>query len=66
MPRRLSTPLRSSSTPEPQQGQGVIEYTLVICLCAVTVVVLLLVLGEQVATLFTGMYERLASILASG
>ena len=63
MPRRKSTPLRSSGVPEPQQGQGAVEYALVICLFAVTVVVVLMVLGEQVATLLTAVYQRLASLL---
>ena len=53
--------MRSSGTP--QQGQGVVEYTLVICLFAVTVVVVLMVLGEQVATLLAAVYERIASLL---
>ena len=63
MPSRAPTPLRSSDTPGSQQGQGAVEYALVICLCAVTVVVVLLVLGEQVATLLTAVYERIAALL---
>ena len=63
MPRRIPTPMRSSDTPESQQGQGVVEYTLVICLVAVTVVVILMVLGDQVAMLLTTVYERIASLL---
>ena len=63
MPPRAPTPLPSSDTPGSQQGQGVVEYALVICLCAVTVVVVLLVLGEQVATLLTAVYERIAALL---
>ncbi len=63
MPRRISTPRRSSSLSEPQHGQGVVEYTLVICLCAVTVVVVLLVLGDQIATLLADVYDRIASLL---
>ncbi len=54
--------MRSSDAPEPQQGQGVVEYTLVICLFAVTLVVVLMVLGDQVATLLTAVYERIASL----
>ncbi len=63
MPPRAPTPLHSSDTPGSQQGPGVIEYALVICLCAVTVVVVLLVLGEQIAMLLTAVYERIAALL---
>ena len=55
--------MRSSGMPELQQGQGVVEYAVVICLFAVTVVVILMVLGDQVATLLTAVYERIASLL---
>ncbi len=63
MPPRRSTPLCSSGAPDSQQGQGVVEYTLVICLVAVTLVVVLLVLGEQIAHLLTAVSERIASLL---
>ena len=63
MSRWIPRPLRPSGRPEPQHGQGVVEYTLVICLCAVTVVVVLLVLGDQIATLLTALYERIVSLL---
>ena len=63
MPPRALTPLHSSDTPGSQHGQGVVEYALVICLCAVTVVVVLMVLGDQVAMLLAAVYERIASLL---
>ena len=63
MPPRVPTPLHSSDTPGSQHGQGVVEYVLVICLCAVTAVVVLLVLGDQVAMLLAAVYERIASLL---
>ncbi len=55
--------MRASGGSEPQQGQGVVEYALVIALFAVTLVVMLMVLGDQIANLLTAVYESIASLL---
>jgi pilus assembly protein Flp/PilA len=42
-----------------EEGQGMVEYGLIIALIAVVVVVALGPLGEQIATLFTGVKDDL-------
>lgn len=45
-----------------ESGQGMVEYGLIIALIAVVVVVALLVLGPQVAKLFTDVGKNLPTV----
>jgi pilus assembly protein Flp/PilA len=49
-------------TMKDEQGQGMVEYGLIIGLIAVVVIAALVILGPKIATLFQGVASKLPSI----
>jgi len=47
---------------EPQKGQGIVEYALVIFIFAVSIVVFLTILDDHIMNILAGGYERIASV----
>jgi pilus assembly protein Flp/PilA len=53
---RLANPVRN------EKGQGMVEYGLIIALIAVVVIGALLLLGPQIARMFTGVTNTLSTV----
>jgi pilus assembly protein Flp/PilA len=48
--------------PPREQGQGMVEYALILALIAVAVIAILTLVGDQVATFFQEMVDTLVSV----
>jgi pilus assembly protein Flp/PilA len=48
--------------PHPQNGQGLVEYALILVLVAVIVLIVLAVLGPAIGNLFSSVVQNLSSI----
>jgi pilus assembly protein Flp/PilA len=53
--------LRLFLKPEDQEGQGMVEYALILVLIAIVVIVVLIVLGNQVSNVFSDIVSGLAT-----
>ena len=45
---------------EAEKGQGLVEYALILCLVAVVVIAILILLGPQIGSVFSGVTKGLA------
>lgn len=51
----------SRLTPRGQQGQGMVEYALILVLVSIVVIVILLTMGQQIANVFSNVVAALGA-----